>query len=166
MNLPTGVSRVAGKNVKSFEPKQALEELAQSNFSGYIAESLIGSFGLEEFALLFRNGQGMGVVYEYYGAHCTLNGDAALPHALNGFLAESGVLDIVELSPQQVDLVTAFNASLKLTKPIQKGQFKSLIKDRFDSGLSQAIGTPVQSNEPASKESLFKKFGLAGINGN
>lgn len=166
MNLPTGVSRVLAKNVKSFEAKRELEELSASSFSGYIVETLFGNAGLEESALLFRYGQAVGATYEYYGAKQTLDGDLALPHVMNAFLVENGTLDMVDLSTQQVDLVTAFNARLRLTKPLGKGMFKPLIKERFDPLLSQTVASMQRPDVPITKESLFKKFGLAGINEN
>ena len=166
MNLPTGVSRILAKNVKTFDAKRELEDMASSSFSGYIVESSFGNAGIEESALLFRLGQGIGAAYEYYGSKQTLNGDMALPHVMNGYLVENGVLDIMELSTQQVDLVTAFNAKLKLSKPLLKGMFKPLVKDRYDPVLSQVIINAQNPSQPVSKESLFKKFGLAGIDHN
>ncbi|MBM3282575.1 MAG: DUF2226 domain-containing protein [Candidatus Diapherotrites archaeon] len=164
MNLPAGVVRVLGKSVKSFDSKKELEDLSSSSFSGYVVETLFGDLGLEESALVFRQGQGLGCVYEYYGAKQTLLGDDALVHIMNAYSAEHGVLDIVDLSVQQVDLVTAFSPALKLTKPISRGQFKSLVKDSFDANLSKSVG-PARVADSLSKESLFKKFGLAGIDG-
>ncbi len=164
MNLPAGVTRILGKSVKSFDAKKDLDDLSAADFSGYVVESLFGESGVEESAVLFRQGQGMGAVYEYYGLKQTLNGDEAVVHVMNGFLSEFGVLDMVDLSIQQVDLVTAFNPQIKLSKPILKGQFKPLVKDSFDATLAKKIG-PAKEVESASKESLFKRFGLAGIEG-
>ncbi len=164
MNLPAGVVRVLGKSVKLFDPKKELEDLSSSSFSGYVVETLFGELGLEESALVFRQGQGLGCVYEYYGAKQTLQGDDALVHVMNAYSTEHGVLDMVDLSVQQVDLITAFSPALKLTKPILRGQFKSLIKDSFDANLSKNV-SPTRVTDSLSKESLFKKFGLAGIDG-
>jgi hypothetical protein len=164
MNLPAGVTRVLGKSVKTFDPKKDLDDLSAAGFSGYVIESLFGDAGVEESAILFRQGQGMGAVYEYYASKQTLSGDEALPHVLNGFLSSFGVLDMVDLSVQQVDLVTAFNAKIKLSKPVMRGQFKSLVKESFDASLAKKV-SPAKAPESASKESLFKKFGLAGIEG-
>lgn len=164
MNLPAGVTRVIGKSVKTFDPKKDLDDLSAAGFSGYVVESLFGENGVEESAIIYRQGQGMGAVYEYYGLQQTLQGDEALVHVMNGFLSNFGVLDMVDLSIQQVDLVTAFNSKIKLSKPILKGQFKPLVKDSFDANLSKKMG-PAKAVESASKESLFKRFGLAGIEG-
>lgn len=166
LNLPMGVSRILAKNVKAFDSKRELEDMANASFSGYIVESLFGNAGVEESALLFRSGQGIGAVYEYYGSKQTLSGDMALPHVMNGYLAENGVLDIMELSTQQVDLVTAFNSKLRLSKPLMKGMFRPLVKDRYDAALSQVVANAQFPTQPVSKESLFKKFGLAGIDHN
>lgn len=164
MNLPAGVTRVLGKNVKTFDAKKDLDDLSAAGFSGYVVESLFGENGVEESAIIYRQGQGMGAVYEYYGLKQTLQGDDALVHVMNGFLSNFGVMDMVDLSIQQVDLVTAFNPKIKLSKPIVRGQFRPLVKDSFDATLSKKIG-PAKEVESASKESLFKRFGLAGIEG-
>lgn len=164
MNLPAGVVCVLGKSVKSFDAKKELDDLSVGSFSGYVVETLFGEWGVEESAIVYRQGQGLGCVYEYYGLKQTLQGDEALVHVMNGFLSDHGVLDIVDLSVQQVDLVTAFNSKIKLSKPIARGQFKPLIKDSFDSTLVRKVG-PARPLESLSKESLFKKFGLAGIEG-
>ncbi len=166
LNLPMGVSRILAKNVKTFDSRRELEDMAASSFSGYLVESLFGNAGVEESALLFRYGQGIGATYEYYGSKQTLYGDAALPHVMNGYLVENGVLDIMELSTQQVDLVTAFNAKLKLSKPLTKGLFKPLVKDHYDAALSKVVAAAQYPDQPVSKETLFKKFGLAGIDHN
>lgn len=164
MNLPAGVTRTLGKSAKSFDPKKELDDLSASSFSGYVVESLFGELGVEESALVFRQGQALGCVYEYYALHQTLLGDDALAHVLNGYSSDHGVIDIVDLSVQQVDLVTAFNAGLKLSKPLSRGQFKPLVKDAFDATLVRRVG-PAKVADSLSKESLFKKFGLAGIDG-
>lgn len=164
MNLPSGVSRVVGKSVKSFDPRKDLDDLAAANFTGYTVETLFGEHGIEESALLFRQGQGLGAVYEYYGLKQTLNGDDALVHVVNAFQSDLGVMDLVDLSVQQIDLVFAFNPKLKFAKPVVKGQFRALAKDSFDASLGKRLG-PAADAGASSKESLFKRFGLVGIEG-
>lgn len=165
MNLPTGIARGNTRNTHSVDAKRELDDLAASGFSGYVIESILLPSGLEESALVFRNGVAVGSQYEYYSRSRTLQGDESLPHALNAFLAEHAVVDVVELSVQQVDLVTAFNPKLKFSKPIPKGGFKPFMKDTFDASLAEKVSSSAPTNEPATKESLFKKFGLAGIEG-
>lgn len=165
MNFPTGVAKISGRNTQAYDASRELENLASSGFSGYVIESLLGEKGLEESALLFRSGQVIGGVYEYYGLNATLQGDEAIAHVLNAFAAEHGVVDVMELSTQQADLVVAFNAKLKLPKPLVKGQLRGMIKDSFDSTLVQKVSKAVQPEAVQTKESLFKKFGLAGIEG-
>ena len=165
MNLPTGVMRGNTRNIQAVDAKRELDELAGMGFSGYVIESILLPSGLEESALVFRNGIGVGSQYEYYSRARTLQGDESLAHVLNVFIAEHAVVDVVELSVQQVDLVTAFNPKIKFSKPIAKGGFKPFMKDSFDASLAEKISSSAPTNEPATKESLFKKFGLAGIEG-
>lgn len=160
MNFPTGTLRLTGKTPKQWDPKQELDALAQQNFSGYVVETLFNGQNMDECALLFRLGQGIGAVYELHASNQSISGDAALGLIGNAFATEAGMLDIMELSTQQVDLITAFNAKLKLSKPISRGQFRALVKDNFDASVLPKSGDAISTD---SKESLFKKFGLAGI---
>ncbi len=165
MNLPTGVGKMFSRNVKAFDARRELEDLSANNFSGYVIESSLGAFGIEEAALFFRSGQAIGSVYEYYGFKLTLSGDEALPPVFNAFASDHGIVDVVELSNQQSDLVTAFNSKLKLSKPLTHGQFRAQVKDTFDATLVQKVAKVQRPEEAATKESLFKRFGLAGIDG-
>lgn len=153
--------RLSGKTPKQWDPRTELDNLAQQNFSGYVVETLYNGQGIDECALVFRSGQGIGATYELHFSNQSVSGDAALGLIGNALAVDAGVLDVVELSMQQVDLITAFNSKLKLTKPIVRGQFRGIVKEAFDRSLlphSEAEGVAADS-----KESLFKKFGLAGI---
>ncbi len=162
MNFPLGTLRLSGKTPKQWDPKTELDNLSQQNFSGYVIETLFNGQSIDECALVFRAGQAIGATYELHYSNQSVSGDASLSLIGNAFAAEAGMLDIVELSTQQVDLITAFNAKLKLSKPIIRGQFRGMVKDAFDSTLLPR--TSVEGMAAVdSKESLFKKFGLAGI---
>ncbi len=165
MNFPTGVTKILGKPVKSVDARPFLEELCQTAFSGYTVESLFGMGGVEESALVFRSGKVVGSVYEYHSSHQTLSGDESIPHVLNAFLSESGILDVVELSNQQVDLVLAFTAVLRLAKPLDKTSFRSLFPSAYNPRLGETISSHAQQSVFSTKESLFKRFGLNGIEG-
>ncbi len=161
MNFPQGTMRIMGKTPKQWDPKLELDVLAQQSFSGYVIETLYNGQGIDECALIFRLGQGIGATYELHASNQTVSGDASLVLIGNAFAVDAGMLDVIELSTQQVDLITAFNAKLKFSKPLLKGQFRSLVKESFDAALlPRASGDSMASD---SKESLFKKFGLAGI---
>ena len=162
MNFPLGTFRVQGKSTKQWDAKTELEMLAQQNFSGYVIETLYSSVGVDECALLFRAGQVTAATYEVHATNQALFGDESLAHVGNAFAATHGIIDVAELSSQQADLILAFNQKLKLTKPLQKGQLRALVKDTYDATLLQQskVGGAIASE---SKESLFKRFGLAGI---
>ena len=162
MNLPRGVLKAQGLNVRQFDSKKELDALSQDTFSGYVILSAFSEWGVDEGALLFRTGQGVGSVFEYHGISKVVYGDASVSHFFNALAAQFGAVDVVELSLQQVDLVLAFNAKLKLERPIPKGGVKSLVRSNYDSKLIQSISDQ-KPEESQSKESLFKKFGLAGI---
>ncbi|MDZ4256513.1 MAG: hypothetical protein U1C71_02820, partial [archaeon] len=144
MNLPTGVFKAQGQSSRQFDAKKELDILARDTFSGYLILSTLSEIGVDEGALLFRVGQGMGGVFEYHGVSKILYGSESLPHVFNAMAAEHTVIDIVSLSLQQVDLVMAFNGKLALSKPLSKGQFSPFIKP-FD---PQLIRTVLQGTRP------------------
>lgn len=162
MNLPTGTLKIQGQNAHQFDARKELDALSQNNFSGYVILSAFSEIGVDEGAIVYRSGQGIGCVFEYHGISQVVYGDEALQHFFNGLASQFGVIDVVELSLQQVDLVLAFNAKLKLQRPIARGNFKSLVRSSYDAKLAQSLSGEKPA-ESQSKESLFKKFGLAGI---
>ncbi len=162
MNFPIGNVKVQSKSVKQWDARAELENLSQQNFSGYVIETLYSSVGVDECALLFRSGQVIASAYEVHFSNQSLMGDESLAQVGNAFAAEYGVIDVSELSSQQVDLIVAFNQKLQLSKPLQKQQLRGLVKENYDSNLLQKSGN-VSLPRVETKESLFKKFGLAGI---
>lgn len=164
MNLPAGANRVLAKSTVLFNVKHELMDLSHSNFSGYVIETLLGSKGVDESAVIFRSGLIVGMVFEYHSLNKTLLGDSSIPHVANGFAAKHGVIDIVELSTQQVDLITAFNPAVKLSSPLKDNQLSVLVQSDFDSALYQKVSGQGLDKE-VSRSSLFRKFGLAGLGG-
>ncbi len=98
--------------------------------------------------------------YEFYGI--TVFGDSAIPHVFNSYAADFIIADIVTLSNQQVDLVTAFNDKAKLQKPIQKSDIAKLMPKSFSKEFARSVLAHIV-NSTDDKSNIFKKLGLAGL---
>lgn len=162
MNLPIGEVLSQGVNFKEVDGKKLVESFFDKKFSGYMVVTIEGVDGIEEGIILFKEGRMVGAFYDYDLEGITIFGDTSIPHVFNSFAAEHIVADIVSLSNQQVDLVTAFNDKAKLEKPISRGQIGKLIPKVFSNQLAQSVLTEI-STEKDSKKDIFKKFGLTGL---
>ena len=80
----------------------------------------------------------------------------------NSFGADFVVADIISLTNQQVDLVTAFNDRWKITKPVDKNSVGKLIPKQFSADYAKQTLSEVLTKSE-SKKDLFKKFGLSGL---
>ena len=162
MNLPIGEMLSRGVNFKEVDGKKLVEGFFDKKFSGYLVVTLEGIDGIEEGIILFKEGRIVGAFYDYDLEGITVFGDTSIPHVFNSFAAEHVVADIVSLSNQQVDLVTAFNDKSKLEKPINRGQIRKLIPKVFSNQPAQSVLSEI-SSEKDSRKDIFKKLGLTGL---
>ena len=113
---------------------------------------------------MFKDGVLCAAFYEYSLYGMPVFGDLAAQHFFNAVSAQYAVADIVSLSNQQVDLVSAFNEKGKIMKSIGRNEFQRLIPKAYSLEFAKAaLGQLIKKDE--SKKDIFKKFGLAGIGG-
>ncbi len=109
MNLPLGTALKTGLDVASVDFFALLKELHDKRFNGYVALAVQGASGIEEGTQLFDEGKPVASFYEYYRINKTLYGHGAFERVLNASAANAGVIEVFELSNEQVHLVVAFN---------------------------------------------------------
>ncbi|HLC79322.1 MAG TPA: DUF2226 domain-containing protein [archaeon] len=162
MNLPVGEVISRGLNLREMDVKRLVEGFYDKGFSGYVVITLEGYDGLEEGVLIFKEGGMLAAMYEYDLHGFTVFGDQALPQVFNSFAAEYVVGDIVSLSNQQVDLVTAFNDKSKLLRVVNKSDIGRLIPKIYSAEFAKSVLREVVKKDE-SKSDLFKKLGLSGL---
>jgi hypothetical protein len=108
MNLPSGKIIKKELDNASTDTLKLLAELARSQFSGYIA-LCVKATSLEEGTLLMDKGKIVGAMYEYYALKKEFAGEQAFTRFLNASAAKQGILDVIQLTPEQVHLALAFN---------------------------------------------------------
>ncbi len=162
MNMPVGEVISRNLNLREMDLRRLLEGFFDNKFSGYMVNTADGYDGLEEGILIFREGTLLAALYEYDLHGITVFGDSALAHVFNSFAAVYVVADIVSLTNQQVDLVTAFNDKSKLQKNVSKGDIGRLIPKVYSAEYARGVLTDVVKKEE-SKVDIFKKLGLSGL---
>ncbi|HZX19891.1 MAG TPA: hypothetical protein VFF13_02665 [archaeon] len=162
MNLPVGEVISQGVNFREIDSQRLVESFFDKKFSGYIVMTLQGFNGLEEGILLFKEGFLVGSIYEYDLQGLTVFGDSSIEHVFNAFAAEYVSADIVSLSNQQVDLVTAFNDKAKLHKVISKKDIGRSIPKVFSPQQAELVLKDFLGKKD-SKKDIFKKLGLSSL---
>jgi len=162
VNLPVGEVISRDLNLREMDVKRLVEGFFDKRFSGYLVATIDGYDGVEEGVLIFKEGSLIAALYEYDLHGITVFGTAALPHVFNSFAAVYVVADIVSLTNQQVELVTAFNDKSKLSKAVGRGEVGRLIPKVYSHEYAKAVLTDVVKKEE-SKVDIFKKLGLSGL---
>lgn len=162
MNLPVGEIISKGVNLREIDVRKLIEGFYEKEFSGYLITALEGFDGIEEGVLLFKAGVLSAAFYEY-GLHgVTVFGDLGVLHMFNSLAAPFIIGDIVSLSDQQVDLITAFNEKSKIARAVTKNDIQKLIPKAFSPEPAKGVLSQFVKKEE-SKKDIFKKFGLTAL---
>ncbi|MBI4044089.1 MAG: hypothetical protein HY392_00080 [Candidatus Diapherotrites archaeon] len=161
MNLPIGEVVEQGLDLYELAVRELLESFIDRGFSGYLVATIQGFSGMEEGLLLFRQGVLTGAFFEYLSNNQAVHGDYSLQQVFNALAAEKGVVDIVALSVQQVDLITAFNDKLKISTPLDKSKLsRYFVKKYSEKFAAEALANAVNPKTKGDSKNIFKKLGL------
>jgi hypothetical protein len=163
MNFPLGKIIVDSIKVNEFNWKQKLNEFDSQKFTGYIVVTLEGVEGIEEGVLSFLKGKAISCFYEFTKFELNFFGDSALPIFFNALNAEYGVGEIHETTSQQIELIVAFNESIKLKKDFSRNDLNKFFSNEFSvkyakEALSKAL------TDLESRSDIFKRIGLSNLN--
>ena len=162
MNLPVGEVLQQGIAVKEIDTKALTLSLLDKRFSGYLVVTIDGFDGIEEGVVLFKEGFMAGAFYNYDNFNISVFGNSAMQQAMNALVAERGIIDIVALSNQQIDLVIAFHDKVKITVAIDKRQLEKIFPKVFTQEFAKKVlGGVVKEAE--SRKSVFKRLGLSEL---
>ncbi len=158
INLPAGTVVKTGVDAVTIDFKALLRELKEKLFNGYLCITVQGSRGLEDGALVFDSGKIVAAFYEYLKSSKDLSGDQAFVRVLNASLANTGLIDIYQLSNDQVQLILAFNEEaicLPSENDLRKFTFTKF-SEQFE---IQAVG----SADSTDKNALMRKYRLSDV---
>lgn len=158
MNLPHGTPVKTGIDVASVDFLALLRELQTKMFNGYLAITVKGGNGIEEGLMIFDNGKIVATAYDYFRYAKTVLGDQAFYRVLNASTAKHGVIDLYQLSNEQVQLILAFNEQA-ISIPTEK-DFKSIKLDRFNLAYEEQVKEQATVQD---ESSLLKKYKIGDV---
>ncbi|MCX8189636.1 MAG: DUF2226 domain-containing protein [Candidatus Diapherotrites archaeon] len=157
MELPLGTPYQEHLKTTEVDMLKGINDLMQKAFTGYIVVTIQGIDGMEEGAILFRNGIIVGAGYEFMKSGTTIDGTDAFEIVLNAFKAKAGIIDIYSLSLQHMDLVIAFHEKMLIKAKIDPKTLQKLYPKEFSDRFAKAV---IKQQEEQSKYDVFKKIGL------
>jgi hypothetical protein len=113
MNLPIKKPILVDIEVENIMPKKLFVDLSANNFDGFINLTNNTDNGFEEGFIIFEKGKITGCMYfvDFYDIH--LYGKEGFDYSVNLLGAKKGILNIFELSEDQIKLVLLFNNKIK-----------------------------------------------------
>jgi len=149
----------AGRIVKRVDLGHASLEsvftaLQDKKFTGYAALCCQGKSGLEEGIILFDSGKGVGAHYEYLRFEKEVDGEPAFARCVNAARAGAAVLDLVQLTRDQVQDALANNsAALFVTTPQSISKYAG-------KGFSEEFEKELDQIAKKKKSELMQKYRL------
>lgn len=158
MNLPAGKPVKTAIDVATVDFVALLGELSGKNFNGYLCITIQGANGIEDGTLIFDNGKIVASTYEYLKYSKTMAGEAAFVRIVNASAAQQGVIDIYQLTNDQVQLILAFNENA-IFVPNEK-DLKNLKVTSFSTFFEDQVK---QEAKPVSRADLMKKYRMEDL---
>ncbi|MFH1443253.1 MAG: DUF2226 domain-containing protein [Candidatus Micrarchaeota archaeon] len=158
MNLPAGTVVKTAIDSATIDFAALLKELKDKAFNGYLTLTLQGVGGVEEGITVFDNGKIVAAFYEYLKYNKQVMGDLAFQRVMNGSAAKHGIIDIYQLTNDQVQLILAFNEQA-ICLP-SDADIKKLRAEEFSPFFEDQVK---ETAGVGSKGDLLKKFKLGDV---
>lgn len=159
LNLPSGKMLYKNLDLNTVDFIKIMLELQNKRVTGYAAVCIKGVGGFEEGTVLYDAGKIVGCVYEYYKHDRQFEAGEAFQRILNASAAKNGVIDVVELSAEQVQLALAVNQKM-IFVPDQK-QLEQVKVESFSPLFEEQL-LEEKPREGERKE-LLNKYKLGGL---
>jgi len=128
MNLPISKPIIENVSLDAIDPFKLLFDLNKKQFTGYIYFVVHSLNNFEENILLFLKGNVAGSIYLNNTYNVEIYGKEAFEFSLNNLSYKEGVINIYELSAEQLKLILIFNDKIKFESKFDE---KSLLKFKF-----------------------------------
>lgn len=158
MNLPSGSVVKTDIDVASVDFLGLLKELKNKVFNGYLCITVKGKTGIEEGVVVLDNGKVEAVAYDYLAFVKGLIGSGALARVMNASSAKIGVIDIFQLTNEQVQLIIAFNEQA-IVVPSDE-ELRRLKTETFLNTFEDEV---VGGKAGESEKDLLKKYKVGGV---
>ncbi len=162
MDLPAGQKLEEGLKTEDIKAESKIIALIKSNFTGYLICTIKGYAGIEEGVILFKQGTIIGAFYDYINKDKELLGANAIERAFNCLLAKKGIIDIVALTSQQIDLITAFQEKILLKEPMDIKKVSRAIPSKYSEHYAKQALEGSKAEEKT-RFDIFKRAGIFGV---
>jgi len=162
MDLPAGQKLEEGLKTGETNAGNKIISLVKSSFTGYLICTIKGYMGIEEGVLLFRQGAIIGSFYDYINKDKELLGEDALKRAFNCLLAPKGIIDVVALTGQQLDLITAFQEKILIKNPIDLKRASKTVPQKYSEDYAKQALEGAEVREKT-RFDIFKRAGIFGV---
>lgn len=153
--FPTGRIVASSASLSTHNAFEILRRQLVANFTGYFAITIQGKSGLEDGVLGILKGKVVAASYYYHKFETLFVGREAVERVENAFASQTGVFDLVELTPEQVSL--ALHASkapeLNVASLHKVNKFSEEMESK-DRG---------QHTEHSERSELLKRYGLSAL---
>lgn len=140
-----------GIDVATLDFPALLKELIKKKFSGYACVTIQGKGGLEEGTMVFNGGKPTAAVYEYLKHNKTMFAKEAVSRVFNAAAATYGVVDIYQLTPEQVQLILAFNENAVLSTVLTERDIDASVVTNFSDKLEEELGIGIEQTKNVEK---------------
>ena len=158
MNLPAGSVVKTDVDVASVDFLGLLKELKSKVFNGYLCIAVKGRAGFEEGVVVFDNGKVEAVAYDYLTFNKSVTGSKALARVMNASSAKQGVIDLFQLTNEQVQLIIAFNEQAIVVP--NEDELKRLKTEVFSNSFEDEI---TGGEKAETEKDLLKKYRVSGV---
>ncbi len=159
MNLPISKPVVENVFMDIIEPDKLLLDLNSKLFTGFMYLVTHTKKSFEENFILFLKGNVVGSIYISNNYNLEIYGEKAFELSINSLGYKDGLLNIYELSIEQLKLVLIFNEKIKYEKNITNKNISKL-KFKYNENLLDEFIKDKIPEEIEAKYELFDKFNI------
>jgi hypothetical protein len=161
MNIPINVPLVENVFLDQLIPDKLFLDLANKKFSGYTYLAVNGKYGFEESIIIFTKGKVVGSIFLMDSYGIELFGLDAFKFGINSFGNTDGLLNIYNLTDDQIKLILIFNDKVKFDYKIDNGSLSKLNIKYNEIILDKLLVNKIEIKE--SKTDVFNKFNLSEL---
>lgn len=157
-----GIPIKQGVDVATVNFMGLLAEVMKKKFDGYLCICVQGRGGMEEGTLVFEDGRIVASMYEYFRYNKILMGEQAFARVLNASAAKHGIIEIYQLTAEQVQLILAFNEQA-IFVPVER-DLRNVNINEFSIAYEERVQEEKKESKDT-KENLLKKYKIEEAGG-
>jgi len=161
MNIPINVPLVENVFLEQLIPDKLFIDLSQKQFSGYTYLVINGKYGFEESIIIFIKGKVVGSIFLIDGYNLELFGGNAFVYGVNAYGHSEGLLNIYNLTDDQIKLILIFNDQIKYNYKFDKNTISKILFKYDDKRIDSLLKDKIEIKE--SKTDVFNKFNLSDL---